>query len=212
MTKNLLIFLISLLPFNKLRIFFFNFLPNYKIDYKSYIGFLVLIDCNKCTINNSKICFLTSISVNEVNIENSVIKKKNIFRDFHELIIKENNIINQNNKFYGNFPISEYSKFEIGKSCVIGFENFFDLSGSINIENNCIILDYCQIWTHGFKSTREITKGNVIIGENVKIESAVTVISKVQVIKNCIIKVGSIVTKSINKEGIYSSNELFRKN
>ena len=147
----------------------------------------------------------------EVSLDNAFIEKKNIFKDFKLLKFKNKINIGTNNKIYGNYPLSQNSNFIIEDNCIIGSNNFFDLSNNIIIKNKCEISDFCQIWTHGFNSNRNIFTGGVFLNNEVKIENCVTVISNVEIANNCIIKIGSIVTKSILTEGIYSSNQLIKK-
>lgn len=209
--KIILLTFISIIPSNKLRIFFFKLLFKYNIDENSFIAFFVLINCDKCEIKNSKIDSFNFFKVKEIYFNNSHIKKKNIFKDFKILNLKNDIIINNSNKFYGNYPLSQNSNFIIEDNCFIGSDNFFDLSDSIKIRDKCVILNFCQVWTHGFNSKREIYTNEVSLENNVKIENCVTIISDVKISNNCIIKNASIVTKSVENEGIYSSNELIMK-
>lgn len=209
--KNTIIILISLLPLNILRIFFYRNIFKYHIDYHSVIGFLVIINSQNCKIQNSKIGPFNIIKIEEILINNSRIEKFNIFKDFHILKIFENSLIKNRNKFYGKKNINENSAIEIHNKSEIGNENFFDLSGNIIIKKNSKILNYCQLWTHGFSPQREIKIGNVELGENVYLEDCVTVISNVKIIENCIIKIASVVTKSLNEQNTYSSNKLTKK-
>ena len=210
-TKIILLVFTSILPFNKLRVFFFRNLFKYNIDENSFIALFVFINCEKCEIKNSKIYSFNYIKVQEINFDSAEIKNRNIFKDFKNLTLINQISIGKNNKIYGNYPISQSSNFIIKKNCSIGSNNFFDLSNSIKIEDKCEILNFCQIWTHGFNSRREIYTKEVFLENFVKIENCVTIISNVKISNNCVIKVGSIVAKSIENEGIYSSNELIMK-
>ena len=53
-TKIILLIFISILPFNKLRVFFFRNLFKYNIDENSFIALFVFINCEKCEIKNKK--------------------------------------------------------------------------------------------------------------------------------------------------------------
>ena len=154
--KIILLIIISILPFNKVRIFFLKLLFKYNIDKNSFISLFVFINCDKCEIKNSKIYSFNFIKVNEVYLDNVTIKNKNIFKEFKILNLSNKVSIAKNNKFYGNYPISANSIFIIENNCSIGENNFFDLSNNIKIKENCEILNFCQIWTHGFNSNREI--------------------------------------------------------
>lgn len=209
--KYFFLFLVSILPMNKLRIFFLNSLFKYNIDYSSFISLFVIINCKKCEIKNSKIDLFNYIHVEEVFLDNISIKKKNIFKGFKLLKLKNKIKINNNNKIYGQYPLSKNSNFIIEDDCLIGSNNFFDLSDNINIKNKCIILNFCQLWTHGFNYERKIYTNQTSLINGVKLENCVTVIGNVKISNNCVIKIGSIVTKSIEGEGIYTSNELIKK-
>ena len=211
MIKSLTIILISILPLNILRIFFYRLIFNYQIDYNSFIGFCVFINSKNCKIQNTQIGFLNLFKINEILILDTKIKNFNIFKNFKILRINEKSFIKNYNKFYGKNEINNNSKLEISKNSEIGNENFFDLSGNIEINQNSKILNYCQIWTHGFSSDRKIKIGNVELGENVYLEDGVTIISDVKIVHNCVIKIASVVTKSINEPNIYSSNKLIKK-
>ncbi len=212
LTKIILLVIISILPFNRLRIFFFKTIFKYNIDENSFISPFVFLNCEKCEIKNSKIYSFNFLKVQEVYLERATIKYRNIFKDFKCLNLINQTSIGKNNKIYGNYPISQSSTFLIEKNCSIGSNNFFDLSNDIKIKDKCEILNFCQIWTHGFNSRREIYTNEVFLENGVKIENCVTIISNVKISNNCVIKVGSIVAKSIENEGIYSSNELIMKN
>ena len=209
--KKITLAIISILPGNNLRIFLFKHLFKYNIDNNTYISSFVFLDCIKCEIKNTKINSFNLIKVQEVSLDNAFIEKKNIFKDFKLLKFKNKINIGTNNKIYGNYPLSQNSNFIIEDNCIIGSNNFFDLSNNIIIKNKCEISDFCQIWTHGFNSNRNIFTGEVFLNNEAKIENCVTVISNVEIANNCIIKIGSIVTKSILTEGIYSSNQLIKK-
>ena len=62
-----------------------------------------------------------------------------------------------------------------------------------------------------FHLTEKIKIGYVELGENVYLEDGVTIISNVKIIHNCVIKIASVVNKSINEPNIYSSNKLIKK-
>ena len=49
------------------------------------------------------------------------------------------------------------------------------------------------------------------IGENVILENSVTIISDIKITSNCIIKISSIVNRSLFEENTYSSNILIKK-
>lgn len=209
--KNIIALTISLLPFNLLRIFLYNKILRYNINKNSSIGFLTIINSKDCKIEDSQICSFNYLKIKKINIKSSKIYFFNIIKNFYSLTISQNSILKNKNKFYGEIKVNDNSKLEINENCQIGSENFFDLSGNIKIKNNCKILNYCQFWTHGFNSNREIKIGNIEIGENVILENSVTIISDIKITSNCIIKISSIVNRSLFEENTYSSNILIKK-
>ena len=210
--RNILLFTVSILPINSLRVFFYKNMFGYKIDNLSLIGFLTIIRSKECKIENCKLSSFNYINVNSINLKDASIGKLNFIKNFNSLNMSSNSSISSRNKFYGDFKVSRNTQLTIKDNCYIGNENYFDLSGNINIQKNCKLLNYCQIWTHGFNSERMIKIGNVDIGENVILENCVTVLSNLKIKSNCLVKISSIVTKSIEEENVYSSNKLFKKN
>lgn len=209
--KSTVALIISLLPFNILRIFFYNKILKYKIEKNTSIGFLTIIISDDCKINESRVHSFNYIKINKIKINKSKIYYFNIIKNFYFFSINQNSIIKNKNKFYGEIKLNNYPSLEISENCEIGNENFFDLSGNIKIKNNSKILNFCQLWTHGFSSDRNIKIGDIDIGENVILENSVTVINNIKITSNCIIKISSIVNKSLIEENTYSSNILVRK-
>ena len=66
--KVIVSFLISIIPFNVLRIFFYKFLFSYKIDLNSKIGFANLILCKNLSMIDSKIGNLNIIQINDLSL------------------------------------------------------------------------------------------------------------------------------------------------
>lgn len=209
--KNTIALIISLLPFNILRIFFYNKILKYKIKKNSSIGFLTIIISDDCRINESQIYSFNYIKINKIKINKSKVYYFNIIKNFYSIVINQNSILKNKNKFYGEIKLNNFSTLEINENCEIGNENFFDLSGNIKIKNNSKILNFCQFWTHGFTSNREIKVGDIDIGENVILENSVTVINNIKITSNCIVKISSIVNRSLVEESTYSSNILVKK-
>ena len=210
--KNFVLIIISLLPTSFLRILFYKKIFGYQICKNTNLGFLAIVNSLECNIEGSKIEAFNYIKVDRINIKNSYIKKYNIIKNFYSLKISENTFIKNRNKFYGEKKLNINSKLDIEENCQIGNENYIDLSGNVEIKKNSKILNYCQLWTHGFNADREIKIGNIEIGENVILENSVTVISNIKITSNCIIKISSIVNKSLTQENTYSSNKLIKKN
>lgn len=207
--KIIVSIIISLVPLNFLKIFFYKIFLNINIK-NSKIGFFIVLNGNKINITNSNICNFNYISCNNVSIDDSLVKKNNFFQNINYL--KINNVkIGKNNKFQS--PLNNAaSRFEILEKSSIGNFNFFDLTDSIYIKENSIIDNFCQLWTHGFSSERIIKKGGILINSNIKIESGVIINYNVRITDNVIIKAGSVIAKSILEEGLYGNNiDLIKK-
>ena len=203
--KNLKLFfiiLIPILPINKLRVFLYNFLFNYEINYNSSIGWLTIIDCNKFICNESIIKNFNFISNNHFELNNSEISFFNKIKDinFFQVI---NSKIRNNNKFIGEKKISKNNHFILNQKSNILDHNYFDVTDNIEIGENCDISSYIQIWTHGFSEERKIKNKCVLIKNNCTIKNACLISMGVVLCEKTTLENGTIVTKSILKEGYY---------
>jgi len=208
--KKILIFLITLIPINYLKIKFLNIFKELNIDKKSSIGFCVVINTQNLKIIETKINSFNIINVKNIILTKSDIGNFNIFNNFEELLINESKIMNKN-KFYGLEFANEKTVLVLEKKSFIENNNYFDLTGSIKIKN-AKIENFCQIWTHGFDSSRCIKIGNVNVEENCIIKSNSIINYNVTITKNTIIGLGSVVAKSILISGVYESSEILKKN
>ena len=80
----------------------------------------------------------------------------------------------------------------IGKSCII---NTF-----ANIEHDVVIGDYCHI------STGAIINGNCKIGRGTFFGSQSVMVNGLGIAEECVISVGSVVSKDLKQKGIYWAN------
>ena len=169
--KIIFIILISILPINKLRVFLYNFLFNYEINYNSSIGWLTIINCNKFICNESIIKSFNFISSNHFELNNSEINFFNKIKDinFFQII---NSKIRNNNRFIGEKKISKNNHFILNQKSNILDHNYFDVTDNIEIGENCDLSSYIQIWTHGFSEERKIKNKCVLIKNNCTIKNA----------------------------------------
>jgi len=206
--KNIICFFISLLPLNFLRIIFYNFFLKYNINHDCKIGFLVILNCEGLIIQNSKISNFNFFKGKYFKSKNTCIKNFNFFKNFEELnfinskIGKRNKIDGPDNNTLGSLILKENTE--------IQNYNFFDITSSINIGNDCKIDSFCQFWSHGFDSDRKIKIGNISLENDVKIESSVMINYNVKIKKNTTIKLGSVVSKSLETSGIFGPEQIFR--
>jgi len=207
--KKILVLFITFIPINYLRIKFLNIFKGFNIDNKSLIGFCVLINSRNLKMRESKIDSFNFVNVKKITLIRSDIGKFNIFNNFEELIINESKIFNKN-KFYGLKTEDKKTVLILEKNSFVENNNYFDLTGTITIKNSKIE-NFCQIWTHGFDSSRYIKIGDVNIEENCVIKSNSIINYNVTIAKNTYVGLGSVVAKSILSSGIYESSELIKK-
>ena len=174
--------LISIVPGNFLRVALYRFLMQYDISFSSKIG------------------FLTIIAVDHVVIKNATIKELNRFIGPYTLEVNKGTIIGRNNEFYcgtwvlKNKQISKQylRKCKIGKNCFITSFHFIDTAGGFELKQNSLIAGrQSQFWTHGTSKNDP----SVVIGENCYIASAVRFTPGSGTGNNCIVGIGSIVTR-----------------
>jgi acetyltransferase-like isoleucine patch superfamily enzyme len=130
------------------------------------------------------------------------------------LTINENGLINMGN-FIGAQKTNEGQfKFDsqnlvLGKRSEILRNNYFDVVRPIIIGDNVVFGGQgSEIWTHGFEVDRTMLLGGVTFGDNIFIGSKCIFTKNVQVGNNITIGPGSIVYKSINESGFYSSHQI----
>ena len=80
----------------------------------------------------------------------------------------------------------------IGKSCIINTKAL--------IEHDTSVGDFCHI------STNTILNGNVIVGKECFIGSNTTFVNGLSIVNNVFVGINSLVTKNLNKTGIYVGN------
>lgn len=215
--RKLFILIIGCLPFNFFRIFCYNLLPNYRIDYKSHIGWLNYIDCNECILKNSKIGFLNRIRVKKLSMdENAVISYANNLQYLNLLEMHRNSCIRSSNTILGCNqawnPYKEFSVFKIGESSLLTSHHYMDATDSITMGANVVFGGiHSKVWTHGFDVMRTRIQAPVVIHDNVYVGAGSTILQGVEVASDTIIGASTVVSKSIKNGGFYISNQLVKK-
>jgi len=97
--KIIILVLISVTPFNIVRIFFYNTLLGYRISKKSYIGPLNYINGDCVRLNNVVIKYFNFISCSKIEIEEVSILYFNIFLRLNSIIIGPQSKIGRSNTF-----------------------------------------------------------------------------------------------------------------
>ncbi|MDG3088627.1 hypothetical protein P7F88_22220 [Vibrio hannami] len=175
---------ISLLPTNRLRVFLYKLLLNYRIS-DAHISWLTLICVESAELNGCKIGMFNKFSGPML------------------LTIGHDTAIDNFNTFTcgrwtkdPEFADDGYErKLTIGSSVLITSHHFFDIAGNITIGDNTWIAGrYSQFWTHGAgKLDKDIN-----IGERCYVGSSVKFATGSGVGDNCIVGLGSVVTKYVN--------------
>jgi len=195
--KFILLFLITLLPINTLRVFLINITTNCKIRGK--IGFFNVFFCEDIKILNSKIGSFNIFTAKILIIENSKIGSLNKIFNFRKIKIINNsiigsyNLIKECNELKYNFYMS--------KSQVSNKMNFF-LNGSLFLGKDVV---FGGLESHIVKNEK---KQNTIFLKNIFIGSSTIILSGIKVSSNITIGAKSIVKKSLCKSGLYTSKKL----
>ena len=198
---KIICFVISLLPSQIIKRFFFN-LCGFKV-YNSKIGFFVIFEKKSIKIINSTIKSFNIILSDYININNSKISNFNYFKNINKLIITDSNL-GKLNKFNASANYkSEKNTLKLNNSS-IGKNNYFDLSTDIFIDKSKI-QNHCQLWTHEFDNLRKIKFGKISISNNTLLHNNVIVLPDVDIANEINIYPESVVHKSLNVSGNYKS-------
>lgn len=184
--KRIIASLISILPLNL----------NRGLLYKSILGY---------SISNCKIGWGTVISVDKFTAKNSIIGRSNKFIGPITVTIGENTSIGKKNIFEcGVWVLQNQHKTHlyrrelvIGNNCLINNNHYFDIVDKFELgDNSWIAGESSQVWTHGAGKQ----DGAVSIGTQCYIGSAVKFAPSSKVGNNCIVGLGSVVTKKFDDE------------
>lgn len=178
--RYIIIIIISRLPLNIFRVFFYNFIFGYKIK-KSKIGYGTILD------------------VQDAFILKSDIGKFNRFTGPMKVEIDEYSRIGGSNIFncgtWTSENNDEYKRYlKIGKNTLITGKHYFDVAGMFYLSDNSWIAGRdSQFWTHG----GGIKDKDIIIGRNCYIGSAVRFSPGSKIGNNVLVGLGSVITKKI---------------
>ena len=215
--KSIISVLISLFPFNFIRIFLYRVLLNYDINFSSKIGMFNLINVSKVTLKNAKIGFLNQIIVEKLMMKDEAsIHKFNRVKNLNVLHINEGGEIRSKN-FIGapnkNVIIEgknfEYQNLYIGQKSAVLRSNYFDVVNEIKVGDNVVFGgNGSEIWTHGFTTDRTMLVGGVEFGNNIFIGSNCIFTKGVKITDDVTIGPGSTIYKSIPQKGLYSTHKI----
>jgi acetyltransferase-like isoleucine patch superfamily enzyme len=208
---KILTLLIGFLPINFIKVFFLKML-GHKLSYKSYIGVSFLY-VNQLTLKeNTKIKSFNFIKVEKLNLkENSFIGRFNYLKGFFDVFLENSSGISTRNKIRRSyFPVvCEKAQLNLGENSFIVANHFLDLTSSISIGKNSIIAGIrSQLWTHGYYHAntgkdRIRIDGQIHIGDNVYVGSGCIFNPGVTVANAIHIGGGSVVSKDLEKPGMY---------
>jgi acetyltransferase-like isoleucine patch superfamily enzyme len=201
--RNFLSLLISVIPNNFLKKFFFKLFLKICIDKESKIGFFVFFTCNNVDIVNSTIGNFILFDVENLRIDNSVIKNFNIFKNISKVNILKSSI-SRKNKFVANFLNKIKDNSITINNSFVGKKNLLDISDCILIEDS-LLQDNIQIWTHSFDRFRKIKYGKVTISNGCFISFNIIILPNVTISNYAEVLPGTIIHKHILESGIYSS-------
>ena len=97
-----------------------------------------------------------------------------LFLDCFDCLVSLENLLKNlpnipNNIFKLDLSYNKFKTFDI--STLPETLDYFDITNNINILNNSKIKSFCNLWTHGFNSSRsKLISKNIIINEKVNID------------------------------------------
>jgi acetyltransferase-like isoleucine patch superfamily enzyme len=217
MPRKLILPLIAVMPFNRLRIFLYRLLAGYRISYDSRIGWFNFIDVKEAQIIEGRIGHFNIIRCRTLKMSpGSRIDKFNHVKNPHTITLGKNSIIGTRNHFVGTrpglTPFKEYENIIIGQETIITVGHLFDLSDTITLGDNITFGGRgTEVWTHGFDLNHVKIQAPVIIGDDVYVGSRCMIIQGVEICGHVSLGAGTVVPKSIVEPGFYVSSQLFKK-
>lgn len=210
--KKLLSVLISLIPFQPIKIWCYRVVLGYRIDYRTKIGFFNIIICKTVTITSSKIGHFNYIDTsNLIMKEGARIQKFNRIKHLNTLVLESGAFILSKN-FIGGSKLKQHfinRKVTIGKMTQILRSNYFDVVDEIVIGKNVVFGgNGSEIWTHGFDVNRKMLVGKITFGNNIFVGSHCIFTKGITISDETTIAPGSVVYKSILEPGVYSTHQI----
>lgn len=217
MTKKLLLLLVALTPFNRLRIFLYRFLFGYRISYDSAIGFGNFLYLAECDITNARIGRFNDVRANcLIMAPGSIIDRFNRFNQVNRIELARRSRIMTRNRFVGTrpglTPFKEHENFYLGEDSNVTAGHLFDLSDSITVGKNVTFGGRgTEVWTHGFDLNHVKIQAPVIFDCDIYVGSHCIFIQGIHIAGGVSIGAGTVVAKSIIEPGFYISSQLVRK-
>ena len=190
----------SILPFNFLRIFFYNLIPSINIQ-KSYIGLFNILVISKVNIENSYLGSFNFIKIKNLNIKNSLFKNFNFLNNFKIFYINKKSIVGSfnifNNNIYKNTLFFSYRS-------QISNKVFIEMDTNVILKKNIVFGGHgSKIIRNENKRKRTFFNENIFIGSQTIIESGVSIKSINTTIGAC-----SVINYDIQNSGKYFSKKI----
>jgi acetyltransferase-like isoleucine patch superfamily enzyme len=181
---------ISTLPADSLRRFAYSFLLGYKFGAGSRVGYgtVIAVDSFECGAGTT-------------------ISRGNRFIGAYAVSIGKNTFIGQNNRFLGSDAAASEAEAHkgykrsliLGDDSLVNYGHIFDVIGKIEIGNGSWVAGFnSQFLTHGIG----VTDRDISVGERSFIGSAVLVSPGSSIGSDCIVAMGSVVTKKFLDPGL----------
>lgn len=217
MARKILLLLVAMMPFNKLRIILYRSLFNYRISFDSRIGMLNYLNLSECDITGGSIGRLNMIRARSLKMElGSHIDRFSRFTDVNNIGLGVNSRIMTRNRFIGTppglTPFKNYENFSVGRDSNLTSGHLFDLSDSITVGDDVTFGGRgTEVWTHGFDLNHVKIQAPVVVGNNVYVGSGCIIMPGAKIADSVSIGGGTVVAKSITASGFYVSSQLIRK-
>ena len=143
----------------------------------------------------------------------------------HDVVIGDNTLVNiqsnwnlaDNTQIGDNCCISPrepntFGRFICKKLNSVGANTIIDLSDDVILEDNVIIGPNCVLYTHNHDYSHSengfgrgpVKAGKITIGKNSWVGTNVIILPSVTIGENCVIAAGSVVTRSLECNGVYA--------
>lgn len=194
--RKVALIIIALLPFNAVRIFFYN-LMGYKISYDSRIGMLNYLDFKQCTIVKSQIGNLNVFQCGTFSLgRNTRIGKLNKIKNLLAFTTGENVKVKSKNDFLasaGNSPYRKYESFAIGNNSTVTSGHVIECADTITLGDFVIVGGInSQFWTHGFTNDKVRIQGPITLGNHIYVGSSCMILPGITICDDVSLAAGTI--------------------
>lgn len=197
--KKLLSFLISLIPINLLKIFFYNFFFSYKIDVNSKLGYANIILSKNLVMIKSTIGNFNIIEINDISLDKTKISNFNLIKNFNILSAINYSLIGSYNRILGTN--SKTGKLSMNKS-QFTTSHFIEINNEFNLDKDVVFGGISSKINIGNSINKTFINKNVYFGSSIYLKSGIEICEKV------LVGSGSAVNENICNSGLYVSNQI----